>query len=117
MLWNCNSKKEYSAYNEKDFYRVQGIVTATQSTPDPFDSTFCKHVYFEYFLSDTNRLRGTEKNIDLVNINKGTPIVVLVHKEDRKINFFGYVGILNNSSPKEKEYLAAYIKRIMQEHH
>ena len=50
--------------------------------------------------------RGGEKNIDLY-LNSGQPIVVLVHKKDSTINFYGYNGMINI---EELQKGAKYIK-------
>ena len=43
----------------------------------------------------------------------GYPLIVLVHKSDEKISFYGRVGILEKLSETEKEYLKKHFQEQM----
>ena len=109
---SCNSEKKYSDYNEKDFYEVQGIITSAIPTSDPFDLPPMKDFKFDYFLSDSIPLNGEEKNIQSQWAKQGVPIIVLVHKKDEKISFFGRPGVKDNLTINELVYLNKYFKNL-----
>lgn len=97
FFYSCGSgEKKYEDYNESDFYEVQGIVTETHSSSDPFDSSRIKTIFYDYHLEFNKPLSGSEKNIDLV-LRVGDPIVVLVFKKDKKISFFARHGIVDEN--------------------
>ncbi|MEC3906228.1 hypothetical protein VOI54_04315 [Tamlana sp. 2201CG12-4] len=96
VLLSCNSSEnKYEDYNEGDFYEVQGIITKTINSPKLFDSPRSRTVFYNYHLDLGEPLVGKEENIDLV-LNTGDPIVVLVHKDNIKISFFGRHGIIDD---------------------
>ncbi|PZD79276.1 hypothetical protein [Mesonia sp. K7] len=104
-LISCKSEKEYSDFNESDFYEVQGIINYANPTNDPFDSPTEKNISFTYFLDRPNPKTGIEKDLEMFEAKKGYPLIVLVHKDDENISFYGRVGILDNLNDKEKEFL------------
>ena len=87
--------KKYEDYSEGDFYEVQGIITKVAPTSDPFDSPRKRNIFYDYHLEMNPPLKGCEKGIDLV-LKPGDPIVVLVHRDDNKINFYGRFGVIDN---------------------
>lgn len=105
-LISCESEKKYSDYIESDFYEVQGIIKYANPTSNPFDLPIVKDISFEYFLDRPNPKTGIEKNIEMFEAQNGYPLIVLVHKNDENISFYGRVGILENLNEKEKEFLA-----------
>ncbi|MFL1013619.1 hypothetical protein [Flavisericum labens] len=112
-LLSCKSEKKYSDYDETDFYEVQGIISYANQTSDPFDSTTEKNVSFTYFLDRPNPKTGIENNLEMFEAQNGYPLIVLVHKEDENISFYGRVGILENLNEKEKEFLSKHIEKEM----
>lgn len=108
-LTSCKSEKGYSDYNESDFYEVQGFIESANSTSDPFDSPTEKNIRFKYFLDRDNPISGIEKDLEMFEAKTGFPLIVLVHKDDENISFYGRVGILENLNSKEKEFLSRHI--------
>ena len=43
----------------------------------------------------------------------GYPLIVLVHKDDENISFYGRVGILENINDKEKAFLNKHFQKEM----
>ncbi|MFD0990880.1 hypothetical protein ACFQ1R_12295 [Mariniflexile jejuense] len=123
VFLNCESEKKFSDYNELDFYEVQGIINYVGSNKNPFDSQRIKDVSFSYFLDRPVPIKGIEKNINLFELDarfpmyessNGYPLIVLVHKKDENISFYGQIGILENLNDKEKEFLSQHFKNEMQ---
>lgn len=112
-LISCESKKKYSDYNESDFYEVQGIINYANRTSDPFDSPTEKNISFTYFLDRTNPKTGTEYDLEMFEAKNGYPMIVLVHKDDENISFYGRVGILKNLNDKEKVFLKKHFQNEM----
>ncbi|MCA0133891.1 hypothetical protein [Winogradskyella alexanderae] len=113
-LSSCESKKRYSDYNESDFYEVQGFIESAIPTSDPFDSPTEKDIRFKYFLDRDNPISGMENDLEMFEAKTGFPLIVLVHKDDENISFYGRVGILENLNNKEKEFLSEHIKNQME---
>ena len=55
-----------------------------------------------------------ENDLEMFEAKTGFPLIVLVHKEDENISFYGRIGILENLNPKEKEFLSGHIKNQME---
>ena len=108
ILTTSCGKKRYEDYNEDDFVEVQGIITKVKRTSSAFDNARRVDIEFVYNLVDTNISYGKEDGIDLV-LKYGQPIVVLVHKSDNKISFFGRRGII------DEELLEIGYKKILQD--
>jgi len=113
-LLSCESEKKYTDYNEHDFYEVQGIISSVHLTTYPFDNYTFKDISFNYFLDRTAPKKGIEKNLDMLEAQNGYPLIVLVHKEDENISFYGRVGVLTNLNNKEKEVLSTHIQYEME---
>ena len=82
-----NTKLEYEDYNPEDFYEVTGKVTENRLS---YHIPKTNILFYEYFLNKENPLKGQEDNIK-VHLNKDEKFIVLVHKKDSTISFFGYV--------------------------
>ena len=93
LIYSCGEKK-YEDYNENDFNEVQGVISKVKPSSNPFDSSRVTDIEYFYYLRKKEPFRGGEKNIDLY-LNPGQPIVILVHKKDSTINFYGYNGTIN----------------------
>ena len=100
VFLTVSCEKDYNDYNPRDFYEVQGIVTDVIPTQNPFDDPWDSYIYWEYHFDRHPPLKGSEKETELM-INKGYPIVVLVHKDDINISFFGRLGFSNDSLHQE----------------
>ncbi|WP_111683056.1 hypothetical protein [Winogradskyella tangerina] len=112
-LSSCKSERKYSDYNESDFYEVQGFIESAIPTSDPFDSPNEKNIRFKYFLDRDNPKSGMENDLEMFEAKTGFPLIVLVHKEDENISFYGRVGILENLNSKEKMFLSEHIRNQM----
>lgn len=110
---SCKSEKKYSEYDEDDFYEVQGIITYANPDDNPFNNSSAKNIGFTYFLDRTNPKKGKENNLDMFEVKNGYPLIVLVHKEDENISFYGRAGILDNLNEKEKVYLKKHFQNEM----
>ncbi|MCX7549176.1 hypothetical protein OS188_14560 [Xanthomarina sp. F1114] len=109
-LFSCESEKKYSDYNEADFYEVQGIINSAIPTSNTFDNPIVKDIRFTYFLDYQNPKKGIERNLKMFEAKNGYPLIVLVHKDDENISFYGRVGILENLNDKEKEFLSQHFQ-------
>ena len=107
---SCESKKKYSDYNESDFYEIQGIINYANPSDNPFDSSIVKNIGFSYFLDRPIPIKGEEKNLEMFEAKKAYPLIVLVHKDNEDISFYGSVGVLDNLNKKEKEFLKEHIQ-------
>ncbi|WP_405200443.1 hypothetical protein [Christiangramia sp. LLG6405-1] len=92
LISGCSDKKkitnlEYEEYNPKDFYEVTGRVIENRLS---YHTPKTNILFYEYFLEKENPFRGQEENLK-VHLNKGEKFIVLVHKKDSTISFFGYV--------------------------
>ncbi|MEN3322377.1 hypothetical protein VP395_01435 [Mariniflexile soesokkakense] len=121
-FYSCESDKKFSDFNEDDFYEVQGILDYVGQNNNPFDSRSIKNVSFTYFLDRSTHKKGSEKNLDLneieyilrpYDIQNGYPLIVLVHKDDENISFYGQVGILENLNENEKGFLTKHLRKEM----
>ena len=106
LIYSCGEKK-YENYNENEFNEVQGVITKVKRSSNPFDSSRVSDIEYFYYLGEKEPFRGGEKNIDLY-FNLGQPIVILVHKKDSTINFYGYNGTINTD---DLERGLKYIKK------
>ena len=111
---SCSSKKGYEDYDKNDFYEVQGIITSVERTRDATDYTNLKNIEYEYFLMDSIKLKGKENSIGLVGLFQGAPIVILVHKNDKDISFYGYNGTVDSLSYGERFYMKNYLGKIIE---
>ena len=108
LAFGCGNpaKKEYEDYNEDDFVEVQGILTRTFGKAR-FPDKFRTDIYFIYNLDKENPDTGFELGSPYM-LDEGEPIIVLVHRNDHKISFFGTRGII------EEEILLKYLDKCNQ---
>lgn len=94
-----NRKLEYEDYDPEDFYEVTGRVIENRLTHH-----FPKKriLVYEYFIDKETPLKGKEENINLV-LQKGEKFIVLVHKKDSTISFFGHIDLQLRKEFLEKE--------------
>lgn len=93
-----NSKPEYEDYDPEDFYEVTARVIENRPGYH-FPKT--NVVHYEYFLDRETPLRGWEENLKL-QLKKGDKFMVLVHKQDSTLSFFGYVDPMFRKGSFEK---------------
>ena len=91
---SCGPKK-YSDYDPNEFYEAQGVVTYAKVSSKDL-GTRKTYIQYSYNFENDSILTGYESNLDYY-IVKGNPIVVLVHKQKPKINFFARVGMINET--------------------
>lgn len=106
FLYSCG-KKGYNDYDEKDFVEDQGIITKISRTRNPFDNAWKIDIKYAYNLSSDTISFGEERELDLM-LQLGQPIVILVHKSDNKINFYGRRGVIN------EQFLEIGYKRLFE---
>lgn len=82
-----NTNLDYEDYNPKHFYEVTGRVIENRRS---YHIPKTNILFYEYFLEKEKPLKGQEENLN-VHLNRGEKFIVLVHKEDSTISFFGYV--------------------------
>ncbi|MBF8148639.1 hypothetical protein ITJ86_01950 [Winogradskyella sp. F6397] len=107
---SCESKAKYTDYEESDFYEVQGVIISAVQNDNYFDSSLVKNISFNYFLDREIPKTGIEKNLEIFEAKKGYPLIVLVHKENENISFYGRVGILDSINEKEKVFLSKHFQ-------
>lgn len=102
---NCNesSVKRYEDYNEEDFIEVQGIVMRTVKKNN-FQNFIETDIHYIYNLGHEKPTVGKELKSDYMP-HEGEPAIILVHKEDKNITFYGYSGILDEGEDVLLEYL------------
>ncbi|WGH74128.1 hypothetical protein P8625_08335 [Tenacibaculum tangerinum] len=100
IFFSCSKEKRYEDFNEEDFYEVQGIITNVYQTPSVFDSPYNKSMNYSYSVNDSVFLNGSEREFYKAWV-VGDPIVVLVHKNDSKINFYARNGFLDNVTEEQ----------------
>lgn len=109
----CSSEKKYADYNEDEFYEVQGVIKKAAPTSNPFDLPVVKDIRYIYFLDRKSPKTGIEKNLVMFEAQDGLPLIVLVHKDDENISFYGRVGVVKNINPKEEAFLFDFIRNQM----
>ncbi|WP_405251785.1 hypothetical protein [Dokdonia sp. Asnod3-C12] len=100
---------KYEDYNEDNFNEVQGLIMSAVPDGDPFNSSSIKNIRYQYNLDKSPPLIGFE-NINMFEAQRGYPLIVLVHKEDESISFYGRVGILDSLNGKEKSFLKKHFQ-------
>lgn len=100
----CNeSNKKYEDYNDDDFIEVQGIIIKTKRKVD-FKNITKTSIFFIYNLDKKRPDVGFEADSPFM-LNDGEPVILLVHKDDQKISFFGARGIM------DEEVLLSYLEK------
>ena len=102
--FSCNQKKDksYWDYNENDFYMTQGIISDIKLRYDYLKMRHLRDVYFIYHLDFEKPMEGVEKGTDY-RLNIGEPVIILVHKKDSSISFFGHRGLVDERMKIDKE--------------
>jgi len=102
---NCKeSKQNVSDYSDDELYEVQGIIIKLSRTRSPFDNSSNKIMKYIYHLDYEIPLEGVENNYNLV-YKEGTPIIVLVSKENPEKSFFSHVGRIDDRLKTQDELI------------
>ena len=51
-----------------------------------------------------------ENNLEMFEAKKGYPIIILVHKNNEDISFYGRVGILETLNNKERQFIKKHLE-------
>ena len=78
----------YADFEPEEFYEVEGRVLSNLLG---FSLSRTRVLKYEYFLDQETPLVGYERNIH-TTLKTGDRFIVLVHKQDSTISFFGYVN-------------------------
>ena len=105
VFTGCNEpeKKSYEDYDEGDFIEVQGIITKTNAR-NTLQNHIVTDIHFIYNLNLDKPSVGYELKSPYM-LDEGEPVIILVHKEDKNVSFFGARGII------EEEVLLDYLKK------
>jgi len=105
IFLNCseNKKVKYEDFDEKDFIEVQGIITKTVGRKT-FQNRASNDIYFIYYLNNEKPFVGYELQSPYI-LDNGEPVIVLVHKNNKNISFFGARGII------DEEGLLTYLRK------
>ena len=114
LLISCR-EKSFEEYDESEFYKSQGIILSARQTKTILDRPSMKEIKYEYFVNDSLILKGSE-DFSFVDMIRGVPIEVLVHKKDPKISFYWRNGLSENATPFQLEYVRKKMDTIMAEY-
>lgn len=105
IIVSCNQKDKlnYEDYNDEDFLPVQGIITKVYKK-GAINNFIKKDVHFIYNLEKEKPSKGYEIYSPYI-LNEGEPAIILVHKDNDSISFFGGRGII------QKKILLDYLKK------
>ncbi|NER11807.1 hypothetical protein SAMN06265375_1251 [Muriicola jejuensis] len=103
---DTQKKKGFEEYNEEDFIEVQGILTGSFRKTS-FPNRFSSNIYFIYNLHQENPDTGYELDSPYM-LDEGVPVIVLVHRDDNNISFFGGTGII------QEDVLLNYLDKCQQ---
>ena len=71
-----------------------------------------KEIVYEYFINDSTIMTGSE-DFNLVTLNKGVPIVVLVHEENPKKSFYWSIGYSDNITISQNIYMINKVEEMI----
>ncbi|MDF4221919.1 hypothetical protein PXC01_10015 [Maribacter sp. M208] len=105
VIISCNQKAklDYEDYNDEDFLPVQGIITKVYKK-GAINNFIKKDIHFIYNLEKENPSKGYEVYSPYI-LNEGEPAIILVHKDNDSISFFGSRGIIH------EKVLEDYLKK------
>ena len=106
LMLGCSSSTNdkglsYTDFEPEEFYEVEGRVLSNLLS---FSLPRNRVLNYEYFLDQETPLNGYELNIHRT-LKPGERFIVLVHKQDSTISFFGYVNpmLLDRSIQKLRQ--------------
>lgn len=109
LLISCNKEVRYKDFDKSDFNQVQGLIISAVPDSYPFNSHTVKNIRYKYQL-DRNPPRIGFENIDMFEAQRGYPLIVLVHKSNPEISFYGRVGILDSLNEIESAILKKHFQ-------
>jgi len=107
-------EKSFEEYHENEFYKAQGIIVSTKMTSTIMDNPFMKEIKFEYFISDSLILKNSE-DLTFMDLEKGTPIEVLVHKENPEVSFYWRNGFTDSITAFQVQYVKTKMEEVISE--
>lgn len=107
-------EKSFEEYNENEFYKAQGVIVSAIMTSSILDDPFMKKIEFEYFINDSLILKNSE-DLSFMDLEKGIPIVVLVHKENQTVSFYWRNGFTDSITPFQVQYVKAKMDKAVSE--
>lgn len=112
-LFSCR-EKSFEEYDEGEFYKTQGIIISAKQTKTILDDPFMKEIKYEYFVNDSLILEDSE-DFSFVDMQRGVPIEVLVHKKDQDVSFYWRNGISVFATPYQLDYIQKKMDTIFME--
>jgi hypothetical protein len=112
-MFSCR-EKSFEEYDESEFYKAQGIIVSSKMTETILDDPFMKEIKYEYFVNDSLILEDSE-DFSFVDMTRGVPIEVLVHKENPDVSFYWKNGFSENATPYQLEYIQKQMDTIRAE--
>ncbi|WP_421813549.1 hypothetical protein [Flagellimonas sp.] len=103
LIGCTESKKKFEDYNEENFIEVQGIIIKTKRKID-YKNIIKTSIHFIYNLEKERPDVGFELDSPFM-LNDGEPVIILVHKDDEQISFFGARGII------DEDVLLSYLEK------
>lgn len=98
-----NTDKE--EFDENDYYEVQGVITKVNPAIVKGQRHLASY-YFTYIDQDSTLKRGNEKYIETrIRIRKGSPVTIMIHKDDSLDLFIWELGVVNKESWKTLQEL------------
>ncbi|MBM1108194.1 hypothetical protein JQC67_18725 [Aurantibacter crassamenti] len=113
LVMSCK-EKSFSEYSENEFYKVQGVIVSAKLTSSILDDPFMKEIKYKYFINDSLILEGSE-DFSFMDMDKGIPIEVLVHKENKDVSFYWRNGYTENITAYQLEYVRKKMEEAIAE--
>lgn len=107
-------EKSFEEYDESEFYKSQGIIVSAYQTKTILDDPFMKEIKYEYFVNDSIILEDSE-DFSFMDMTRGVPIEVLVHKKNPEISFYWRNGLSENVTTYQIDYIRKKMDTIMKE--
>lgn len=113
FLFSCAEKK-YEDYDENDFHDVNGVVTSLGLRTNAFGNNQEIYISYDYFVNDSVYYSGysSKARLSILNSGVGGAVIIKVHKENPRINFFWKEGFLKNLSNEKAMLLQNHIEKV-----
>ncbi|MDC6363645.1 MULTISPECIES: hypothetical protein [Flavobacteriaceae] len=113
LMFSCR-EKSFEEYDESEFYKTQGIIISAKQTKTILDDPYLKEIKYEYFVNDSLILEDSE-DFSFMDMQRGVPIEVLVHKKNHDVSFYWRNGISEFATPHQLEYIQKKMDTIFAE--
>lgn len=113
LMFSCR-EKSFEEYDESEFYKTQGIIISAKQTKTILDDPYLKEIKYEYFVNDSLILEDSE-DFSFMDMQRGVPIEVLVHKKKHDVSFYWRNGISEFATPHQLEYIQKKMDTIFVE--